>query len=304
MVVGGPVALVLVFGLGYLLAGAALRPVEAMRRRAAAIGPDRRGERLPLPAARDEVRRLGETLNAMLGRLEDAVERERAFVADAGHELRTPLSVLKAELEVAGDPRRTPDELREAIRSAAEEVDRLAALSEDLLAAARVEDGRLTVRPEDVDAAEMLGHVRERFALRAASAGRAIEVDVPPGLRIRADPLLLGQAVGNLVDNALRHGEGTVRVSVRADADARLVALRVADEGAGFPPDFAPRAFERFTRADQARTRGGGAGLGLAIVAAIARAHGGEAVIDTTAPSAAVVVRLPASSHRPLIGVR
>jgi heavy metal sensor kinase len=295
-VVGGPVALVLVFVLGLALAAVGLRPVEAMRRRAAAIGPDRRGERLPLPSARDELRRLGETLNAMLARLEGAVERERAFVADASHELRTPLSVLKAELEVAGDPRRTGDELRAAVRSAEEEVDTLAALAEDLLVAARLEDGRLAVAAEDVELAPLLGHVRDRFAARAEAAQRGIEVECPPGLVASADPLRLRQAVGNLVDNALRHGSGAVRVTAGADGDGG-VELRVSDEGPGFPEAFTPHAFERFTRADPARGRGG-AGLGLAIVAAIARAHGGSARIDGGTASTSVVLRLPAGSHR------
>jgi signal transduction histidine kinase len=296
-VVGGPIALVVVFVLGLALAAVGLRPVEAMRRRAAAIGPDRHGERLPLPPAHDELRRLGETLNAMLARLESAVERERAFVADASHELRTPLSVLKAELEVAGDPRRTGDELRAAVRSAGEEVDVLATLAEDLLVAARLEDGRLAVAAEDVELAPLLGHVRARFAARADAAGRAIEVECPAGLVAFADPVRLGQAVGNLVDNALRHGSGTVRVvAARAD-EGGGVELRVADDGAGFPEAFAPHAFERFTRADPARGRGG-AGLGLAIVAAIARAHGGSARIDGGPGPAGVVVRLPAASHR------
>src|SRR5207253_5266995 len=124
---------------GYLLAGLALRPVESMRRRAAAISAETPGERLPVPGSRDELERLGATLNEMLERLEDALEREREFVADAGHELRTPLALLRTELELALRQARTADELRAAVRRSSHEADRLAQLAEDLLLIARTE---------------------------------------------------------------------------------------------------------------------------------------------------------------------
>ena len=139
----GPLALLLTALGGYLLAGAALRPVEAMRRRAAEIGSDRADRRLPLPPANDEIRRLGETLNDMLGRLEAGLVRERRFVADASHELRTPLALLKTELELASRRPRSREELEAALRSAREEVERLVRLAEDLLVLARADDGRL-----------------------------------------------------------------------------------------------------------------------------------------------------------------
>jgi two-component system, OmpR family, sensor kinase len=265
--IGGPLAVVLASLLGYLLAGAGLRPVEAMRRRAAAGD-----ERLPLPAAHDEIRRLGETLNDLLARLRGSLERERRFVADASHELRTPLAVLKTELEAA---LRGP-EPRAAISSAIEEVDRLSQLAEDLLVLARSEEGELPVRLEALHARPLLEGVRDRFADRAARAGRAIVVE-DGDVTVSADPLRLRQALGNLVDNALRHGDGDV--VLRAAAADGGVALEVADGGAGFPPEIAGRAFERFTRGDRARTRGG-TGLGLAIVRAIAEAHGGRATLD------------------------
>jgi two-component system OmpR family sensor kinase len=264
---GGPVAVLLASLLGYVLAGSAMRPVEAMRRRAAAGD-----ERLPLPAAQDEIHRLGETLNALLARLRGSLERERRFVADASHELRTPLAVLKTELEAA---LRAPDP-DEAISAAIEEVDRLAQLAEDLLVIARSAEGELPVRREEVAARPLLEGVRDRFAERAARAGRSIEI-ADGDVTLTADPLRLRQALGNLVDNALRHGEGAV--VLRAQADDGGVSLEVSDGGAGFAPDIAERAFERFARGDRARTRGG-TGLGLAIVRAIAEAHGGRATLD------------------------
>jgi two-component system, OmpR family, sensor kinase len=297
--IGGPLAVLLVSLLGYGLATAGLRPVEAMRRRAERVSLERDGERLPLPAARDEIRRLGETLNEMLDRLRRSYEHERRFVADASHELRTPVAVIKTELE--GALRREPEdpELREALAAAVDECDRLAQLAEDLLVVARAGDGALPVRPRALDAAELLEGVRLRFAARAREHGRAIEVDAAEGLQLRGDDLRLGQALGNLVDNALRHGGGEIRLRARAAGDA--VLLEVSDDGPGFAPQLTGRAFERFARGDEARTRGG-AGLGLAIVRAIAEAHGGSAEL---AGGATVRIRLPAQrdlSARPYAG--
>jgi two-component system, OmpR family, sensor kinase len=263
----GPAALLVASLLGYALAAAALRPVESMRAEAAAISGAEPGRRLPLPRSRDEIRRLGETLNAMLSRLESALERERSFVSDASHELRTPLALLKTELELALRRPRSERELEEALRSAAGETDRLVRLAEDLLVLARSDQGRLALRPEPVAAADLLGNVAERF-------GGELEVVVPDGLELVGDGPRLEQALGNLVDNALRHGGGPVELSAVVGNGA--VELHVRDEGPGFPPEFLPHAFERFSRPDEARS-GPGAGLGLALAQAIALAHGGSA---------------------------
>jgi len=274
--VGGPIAVLVASLLGYGLATAGLRPVEAMRRRAREVSLGGGEERLPLPAAHDEIRRLGETLNEMLERLSGSFERERRFAADASHELRTPVAVIKTELE--GALRAGRDD--PGLAAAAEECDRLAQLAEDLLVVARSGEGELPLRREPVDAAELLGHVRERFAERAARAGRALRVEGSG--RLDADPLRLEQAVGNLVDNALRHGGGEIVLH------AAPGELSVSDAGSGFAPEFAPRAFERFARDDGARTRGG-TGLGLSIVRTIAEAHGGSAEI---VPGAGATVRI------------
>jgi two-component system OmpR family sensor kinase len=274
LLIGGPVALLIASLAGYAVSGAALRPVESMRRRAAVISADEPDERLPLPDADDELRRLGETLNAMLARLEAALERERTFVDDASHELRTPLALHKTELELALRYATTPAEMRAAIASAIVEVDRLSALAEDLLVLARSQQGKLALHLRRVRVADLLGDVRERFAGRLGESGRTLTVEPADGLVVDADPVRLEQALTNLIENAIEHGAGEIILST-AESGGDL-EIHVSDRGPGFPPEFLDRAFERFSRADPARG-GDGTGLGLAIVEAIARAHRGSA---------------------------
>ena len=275
--VGGPVALGLATLAGWLLAGAALRPVEAMRRRAEAISAETTGERLPVPRSHDEIHRLATTLNEMLDRLDAGLVRERRFVADASHELRTPLSSLRTELELALRRPRTPDELEAALRSAAEEVDRLVRLAEGLLLLATAEEA--AVHPERIRVRELLERVARRFG--------PVEVEDALG-EVGADRMRLEAALGNLVENAFRHGTPPVRLEAQREGSDAV--FRVTDAGPGFPPGFAEHAFERFARADAARTEPG-AGLGLAIVAAVARAHGGRA----EASGSTVTLVLPAA---------
>jgi signal transduction histidine kinase len=296
LLVAGSLALALAAVAGYGLAAAALRPVEAMRRKAKAISASTPGARLPEPASRDEISRLAETLNEMLGRLESALAHERRFVADASHELRTPLALLKAEIDVALRRRRTHDELEDALRSASEETDRLTRLAEDLLLIARSDAGALPIRREQVPASEVLDVVAGRFARLAAAKGREVEVAPPNGLVLDADPVRIEQALGNLVDNALSYGDGTIRLSARRSGD--LVELHVVDEGPGFPDDFVEGAFDRFSRSDEART-GGGSGLGLSIVELIAEAHGGRACAENRREGGAdvwIAIGRPANS--------
>jgi signal transduction histidine kinase len=274
---------------GYLLAGAALRPIEAMRRRAAEISTSSLHERLPVPPANDEVARLGETLNAMLGRLEDGLERERRFVSDASHELRTPLAMLRTELELALRRARSPKELEQSVRSAADETDRLSRIADDLLLLARAEQGRLQLRAEPTDLVDVLETVRTRFGARAELERRPLKVDVDDSPVARVDRLRLEQALGNLVDNALRHGDGAITITA-ATTDS-TTELHVLDEGPGFPDGFGDKAFEPFSRAAPS---GDGSGLGLAIVATIVDAHHGQ-VAATSRPGggADVSIRLP-----------
>ncbi len=262
----GPLALLVAAAAGYGLASAALHPVELMRRRAAAVSASEPGRRLPLPPADDEIRRLGATLNDMLERLEDSLAREKTFVANASHELRTPLATLKAELDLALRRERSADELRRALVSVNDEVDRLAALADDLLVLARSDEAGLPIYRQEINVGDLLDRLRARF-----DPGHArIAVAVSHELRLLADPERLEQALGNLVDNALRHGDGNV--TLRALAGEEGIELHVQDAGPGFPAHFEDQAFERFTLGEP-----GGAGLGLSIVRTIAQAHGGDA---------------------------
>jgi heavy metal sensor kinase len=294
---GGPITVVLAAGVGWVVAGFALRPVERMRSRAAAISAEDLTQRLPVTETRDELARLAETLNEMLGRLGTALDRERRFVADASHELRTPLANLKAELELALARSRTEAELLEALRSAGEETDRLVRLAEDLLVLARAGKHRLSIAREPVDVGELVAGVAATFSAPAVRRGCTIQTDVLVPGPVALDPSRFRQIVGNLLDNAIRHSpEGaTVTAGVRID-DGALV-LEVSDEGEGFPAAFLPQAFEPFARAEASRSRGaGGTGLGLAIVQTLAEAHGGTALARNRPEGGAqIAVTLPLS---------
>jgi heavy metal sensor kinase len=309
LAVGGPLVLLLAGGVGWVVAGAALRPVEGMRIQAAAISASEPGRRLPPAGTGDEVARLGETLNEMLDRLEQALQRERRFVDEASHELRTPLANLRVELDLALRRARSSQELEAALRSAADETERLARLAEDLLVLARADRGRVPLRREEVDVAELVGGEVDAFTARVRQAGVTIQTHVPTGLRSSIDPLRMRQAVGNLLDNAVRSTppRGTVTIEVvRADG---FLSLEVRDTGEGFPAAFLRNAFEPFARPDASHSqpdRDAGTGLGLAIVRAVAEAHGGT-VEAANRPGGGAAVRLfipdegPSSSaHDPL----
>ena len=296
LLVGGPAALGLVVIVVWLIVGAALSPVEAMRSEAAAISASEPGRRLPVHGTDDELARLGDTLNEMLERLQTALERERRFVDDASHELRTPLANLKAELDLALRRSRTLEELEAALRSAADETDRLVRLAEDLLVLARAKGGRLPVRREEVDAGALVRDIVHTFDGRASQRSVGLDRHAGDGVRANLDPLRVRQALGNLLDNALRHTPPGGRVAVglaRLDGE---IAISVADGGPGFTPEFLDDAFEPFSRDDPARVRtDGGAGLGLAIVRAIADAHSGSVDLRNRPEGGAeVVLRFPA----------
>jgi two-component system OmpR family sensor kinase len=278
LLLGGPAALLLASLAGYLLTGAALRPVEAMRTRAAAMSATDLDERLPSAGGNDELGRLGRTLNEMLARVHASVARERTFFSDASHELRSPLAMLRTELELVGRERPTGPALQRAVGSAIEETDRLSRLADDLLLLARADDHQLALRRGDASAAELLHDAADRARRHAAARGVSVTVDGTPAadadVDVDVDVDRIAQALDNLLANAVRHAGSEVRLCARARRG--LVELHVTDDGPGFPPEFLPRAWERFARADAARTDEG-VGLGLAIVRAIAVAHGGRA---------------------------
>lgn len=276
LALGLPLGLVLVCLAGYLATAGALRPVKAMTRRAREISAGDAGAQLPVPGTRDEIADLGTTLNDMLARLHAGLERERAFVADASHELRTPLTTIGVELDVALRTATTPAEYRSALETAAQENRRIAALAEDLLVLARADQGRLPMRPETVDVGVLVRAAGERIKARAEAERVLVGIEVDEDLFAVADELRLAQLLDNLTDNALRYAHA--KVTLRAHSAGDDLLLHVSDDGWGFPPDFAPRAFDRFSVADAARA-GTHAGLGLAIVAAIAKAHGWQVQI-------------------------
>jgi two-component system, OmpR family, sensor kinase len=277
LAIGGAV-FVLIGGLGaYWLAATALSPVERMRREVASLSASESARGVQVPRTRDELASLAGTMNDLLARLHDALARQREFVADASHELRTPLAVLGAELELAGRPGRSQQELSEAVASAEDEVARLTKLTNDLLTLARSDEGNLPVRLEPTRVRELL----DRSAARAGSGSGAraqCVVEASAGLVATLDKDRIRQAVDNMVDNALRFAPAGSQITVAGRAKGRNLIIEVSDAGPGFPPGYLPHAFERFRRPDSGRARSdGGAGLGLAIVAAVASAHGGHA---------------------------
>ena len=262
LLIAGPLALALAGGLGYLVAGAGLRPIERMRSRAATISARSASERLPVPAADDELRRLALTLNAMIGRLDDGLQRERRFVADASHDLRTPLALMLTEIELALAGQRTPEELRLALHSVDDEVRRLIALAEDLLERAGSGGLSMPIESRPVDLVALAARVVERF--RPAAGSRDITLTAARLVEVHGDATRLDRALSNLVDNAIRHGAGDIEVTVSAAPDSAVVT--VTDEGDGLPQDFWPRSADP--------------GLGLTIVREIARAHGGSIDVE------------------------
>ena len=294
---------VAVAGLGaYGLARAALSPVERLRRQVAALSETDESPGVEVPRTRDEIAALATTMNALLGRLRRALSRQRALVADASHELRTPLAVLRGELELAARPGRSREDLADAVARAGDEVTRLARLTEQLLFLARSDDDRMAPCLERTDMRLLLTRCADQAAGRAQAAGASCTVEAPAGLIVNVDPDRIREAVDNLVDNALRFAPAGTLIVLFAGAVGRDLVIEVRDRGLGFPADFLPSAFERFRRPDSGRARSaGGAGLGLAIVSAIARAHGGRAIARNRPGGGAVVaLELPgAIAHAP-----
>jgi signal transduction histidine kinase len=290
LAVGLPVLVILVGGLVWIFAGRALRPVEAIRAEVADISGHDLHRRVPEPASADEVARLARTMNEMLDRLDGSAAAQRRFVADASHELRSPLAVLQATLEVAlAHPDR---ESWPAVASdALEETRRLQRLVEDLLVLARVDEPGGAPHREPVDLDEIV--MREGH-LRRATGEVSLDLHRVSGGRVSGDPDQLARVVHNLLDNAARHAAHQVTVELSASGDT--VTLVVADDGPGVPPEQRAEIFERFARLDEARSQdAGGTGLGLAIVKEIIEAHGGRIEVLDAPAGARFAVILPAA---------
>lgn len=292
LAVGGLAALLLSTAVGWFAIGATLRPIERMRREASAIPGSAPEQRLGVAGDRDEVQRLGRTLNDLLDRLQDSVATKHRFLDTASHELRTPVTILRGELELALAPSRMAEELRSAVRSAHAEAEHLAVLAESLLVMSRSSEGRLELHREAVDLSDLVEQVALRFESRAEAQQVGLQASAVPG-SADVDRTRVRQALDNLIDNALRHtprgGEVTLALSRRGDT----VVMVVEDSGPGFSPDLLPEALEPFSSGPNSP----GAGLGLSIVRAIAEAHGGRVrVANRTSGGARVVITLGAAA--------
>lgn len=285
--IAAPAATAIVAVAGWILTGAALRPVRRMIRRAETMSPDEPRARLPQPPGDDEIAHLGRTLNGMLDRIESTVARERAFIDDASHELRTPIAMLRAELELALLDLHDPEATRASLESALEEAQRLTRLTDSLLMLARADAGQLVRRVEPVDLRAVAAAVVARTPVRP---GTGVDV-VGGGVVVLGDVPLLERVVANLLSNALRHCRSRVRVETARRGDE--VHLVVADDGRGFPPALLDRVFDRFVRSGVRGANGGSrAGLGLAIVAAIAQGFGARVDAANGPPLGGGVVRV------------
>lgn len=294
LLVGLPLLLMLVGGTTWVVATRALAPVESIRREVEQITGDRLERRVPEPPARDEIHRLARTMNQMLGRLQDSRSRQQQFVADASHELRSPLASIRQSAEVArAHPGALPE--GELVDAVLEESARMQRLVEQLLLLTRADEGALVRKHHDVD----LDDLALAGAGRVRRAGLAVDTSGVGAGRVRGDRGALSQVVRNLVDNAARHADMEVVVSVRGTRDD--VELVVEDDGAGIPGEHRRQVFERFVRLDEARARdAGGSGLGLAIVKEIVAAHGGTIDVSSSAKGGArFVVRLPSPAGHP-----
>ena len=293
LIVGYAVLLAALAAVGWRLVGATLRPVEALRAGAEKITGAGSNDTLPVPRSADEIRRLANTLNGMLDRLESSRRRQRAFVADAAHELRSPLASLRTQLDVALVTGTEPD-----TADLLAEVDRLTDLVDDLLLLARADDA-IPPPPEVLDLADLAQEVVARYA-DARVPVTLLRVGTSD-LLVEANPTALARVLANIVDNAVRYATTAVAVSVGSAADGGAV-LGVTDDGPGIPAADRARVFERFTRLHDARDRNtGGSGLGLAIVGELVRQQGGSVALDDKNPGGdppglRVEVHLP--SHR------
>jgi two-component system OmpR family sensor kinase len=292
----GATVLAAVLLTGHVLAHRALRPVEDLVAAARHIRRADPGRRLPHPGVDDEIGRLADTLNAMLDRIEASFEVQRRFTADAAHELRSPLSRLRAELEIALRRARTAADYEAVLRSSLEEVERLSALAEDLLALARIESGEPTSPAVAVPVDDVVAGLARRVKAEAERGGVDLVIRVPPGLAVAVSASDLVIVAGNLLDNALRFTPRGGRVTVDARREGDAAVLTVSDTGPGIPAEDLPRVFERFFRGAARSPDAPGVGLGLAICRALAERHGGTVTAESPATGGArFQVRLPAA---------
>jgi signal transduction histidine kinase len=299
LLVGSAAVLALVTLGGWWVARKALMPVERMATRADSIGiAEIRDQRIAVPRVRDELSHLARTLNAMLDRLQEGVEARERLIADTSHELRAPLAAMRSELEVSLRHDVLGDEAREVLSSARDEVLRMGSIVENLLTLARIDEGRLELLIAPHSLRDVVEGAAQTHRLAAQAAGVEIVVEGDAGI-VEGDRDRLQQVVSNLLDNAVRHAPRASIVGVAFSTSASEARITVSDAGPGVPREQRERIFERFARQDRARSRGGGAGLGLAICTEIVQAHGGRIWVEDREPQGSafiVVLAIPSAA--------
>ena len=263
-------------GVGWVVAGRVLRPIGRITAVARDIQATDLSRRIELPGPEDELKQLADTFDAMLARLDAAFAAQRQFTADASHELRNPLAIIRTNVDVAlTDPHADPDDLRHTITVVKRASDRMARLVDDLLALARRQEPTLEHEPVDLGVA--VTEASDDFVVPAAARNIVLDRAIAPGVVVTGDRDALKRAVANLLDNAVRLAPAGSRIRLATGSEGDRAWIAVADEGPGIAPEDQPHVFDRFWRADKARSRAdGGTGLGLAIVRQIAQSHGGS----------------------------
>ena len=304
-----PIAIVLASLGGYFLARKSLAPVMAMSSQAGRISAKNLHERLPIQNARDELGRLAASFNDLLERVDQSFERQRRFMSDASHELRTPAAILRGESEVAlSRTERPAEEYRESLAVLHAEAQRLTQIVEDLFTLTRADAGQYPLSPHEFYLDELVADCTHAARSLASAKQISLTCEVPEELPIRADEALLRRMIMNLLDNAIKYTPLGGRVAVTCERSGDEYALNVSDSGPGIPAEYHERVFERFFRADKARTRtdndGGGAGLGLSIARWIAEAHHGRLILarsdsNGSAFSALLPAQVPVTSPAP-----
>jgi heavy metal sensor kinase len=282
LAIGLPIAVAVAVTGGFILVRRALKPVDNLSQKAAAITQHNLSERLPVARTGDELERLSLSLNLMISRLEDAINSSKQFVADASHELRTPLAVLRGELENLAQDIELKPHTRETLGSALEEVDRLAEIVEGLLALSRLDTGDTQSRWVKFDLAELVATTADQMSLLAEDKNISVGCDSAAPVIIEGDQAKLKQVVVNLLDNAIKYTPNGGRIRLKIAREEGYAVLDITDDGIGIPAEALPHVFKRFFRVDGSRSRDqGGAGLGLSIVKSICDAHGARVEVSS-----------------------
>ena len=285
-------------GVGWVVAGRVLRPIGRITAVARDIQATDLSRRIELPGPDDELKQLGDTFDAMLARLDAAFAAQRQFVADASHELRNPLAIIRTNVDVAlADPRADPEDLRHTIVVVKRASDRMARLVDDLLALARRQEPILEHEPVDLGAA--VAEASDDFVVPAAARNIVLDRAIAPGVVVIGDRDALKRAVANLLENAVRLAPEGSRIRLATGSEGDQAWIAVADEGPGIAPEDQPHVFDRFWRADKGRSRAdGGTGLGLAIVRQIAESHGGQVRLQSkVGVGSSFVIWLPVAAN-------